>query len=70
MILISWPQAHLAVVGIEAYVFDGRISIVEGGAGARPHRAMVAEDDYTRAGCPYAGPRAEFEYAARIFSSG
>ena len=70
MILISWLQAHLANVGIGAYMFDGHTNVVEGGPGAIHHRAMVAEDDYTRAFCSYAGPRAEFEYAARIFSSG
>lgn len=45
-VLISWLQALLRDAGIEALVFDGHTSVLEGSAGAIPRRMMVADDDY------------------------
>ena len=47
--LISFVEAVLRDAGIEALVFDGNASIVEGSIGILPRRIMVADDDHPRA---------------------
>lgn len=46
---ISWLIAALKGEGIEAFVFDRHMSVVEGSAIAIPRRLMVAEEDGPRA---------------------
>jgi hypothetical protein len=46
---LSWLQALLASVGIEAVVLDTHTSIIEGSIGAIPRRLMVADADHRRA---------------------
>ena len=49
-VLLSWLQARLAEIGIEALVFDGHTSSAYGGAlDGVWRRLMVAEDDLFRA---------------------
>ena len=49
-VLLSWLQARLAEIGIEAVVFDGHTSSAYGGAlDTVCSRLMVAEDDHSRA---------------------
>jgi len=48
-VLISWLQVLLRDEGIESFVFDARMSILEGSAGAIPRRLMVIDDDLSRA---------------------
>lgn len=45
LVLLSYVQHCLAEAGIEALVFDGYISAVEGSIGAFPRRVMVADQD-------------------------
>lgn len=46
---LSWLQALLASVGIEAVVLDAYTSIMEGSIGAIPRRLMVSNEDEGRA---------------------
>ncbi len=48
-VFLSWVEATLADAGIEAIVFDGYTSAVEGSIGALPRRIMVYDDDLDRA---------------------
>ena len=48
-VFISWVRAALADAGIECFVFDEHVSIVEGSIGILPRRIMVADDDHARA---------------------
>ncbi len=48
-VLLSWLDAALAEVGIEALVLDVHTSILEGSAGAIPRRLMVLDEDHARA---------------------
>ena len=48
-VAISWAQAVLADVGIDAIVLDAHTSIIEGSIGAIQRRVMVADDDHERA---------------------
>jgi hypothetical protein len=45
LVLLSYVQHVLAEEGIEALVFDGYMSAVEGSIGAFPRRLMVADGD-------------------------
>jgi hypothetical protein len=47
-VLISWLQVLLRDEGIESFVFDAHMSILEGSAGAIPRRLMVIDDDLSR----------------------
>jgi hypothetical protein len=44
-VLISWLQALLRDDGIESFVFDAYMSILEGSAGAIPRRLIVIDED-------------------------
>jgi hypothetical protein len=48
-VLISWLQALLRDDGIESFVFDAYMSILEGSAGAIPRRLMVIDEDLENA---------------------
>jgi hypothetical protein len=46
---LSWLIALLADAGIEAILFDGHMSIVEGSIGALPRRLMVEDGNHAAA---------------------
>jgi hypothetical protein len=46
---MSWIRSVLDEVGIELFVMDGEMSVLEGSANAIPRRIMVDEKDYTDA---------------------
>lgn len=46
---LSFWQALLSDAGIESYLFDSGMSVLEGSIGILPRRLMVASDDFTRA---------------------
>lgn len=48
-VLLSWVQSLLGEQGIESFVFDSYMSVLEGSANAIPRRLMVVDDDYERA---------------------
>lgn len=48
-ITVSAATAYLKAEGIEAFVFDVHMSVMEGGIGAFPRRVMVHEEDLHRA---------------------
>ncbi len=48
-ITISAATAYLKAEGIETFVFDVHMSVMEGGIGAFPRRLMVHEDDAIKA---------------------
>jgi len=45
-VLLSWIQSLLRQEGIEPFVFDSHMSVLEGSANAIPLRLMVIDDDY------------------------
>ncbi len=48
-VLLSWIQSLLRQEGIESFVFDLHMSVLEGSANAIPRRLMVIDDDYDTA---------------------
>ena len=48
-VLLSWIQTLLRQEGIETFVFDSHMSVLEGSANAIPRRLMVIDDDYDTA---------------------
>ena len=44
-VYLSYAQAVLKEAGIEALIFDGHMSILEGSIGALPRRLMVPDAD-------------------------
>ena len=46
---LSWARSVLEGSGIEAFVFDQNINMVEGNLGIFPRRLMVYEEDRERA---------------------
>ena len=48
-VLLNFAQVLLADSGIEAVVFDGHMSVMDGSLGILPRRLMVADDDFSRA---------------------
>ena len=48
-VLLSWIQSLLRQEGIESFVFDSHMSVLEGSANAIPRRLMVIDDDYDMA---------------------
>ena len=49
VVLLNFAEAVLADAGIEAVIFDGHMSVMDGSLGILPRRLMVAEEDYARA---------------------
>ena len=45
-VLLSWIQSLLRQEGIESFVFDSHMSVLEGSANAIPRRLMVVDDEY------------------------
>ena len=48
-VLLNFAQALLSDAGIDAVVFDGHMSVIEGSLGILPRRLMVANEDFSRA---------------------
>ena len=48
-VFISWLEAMLKSEGIEVFVLDRHMSVLEGSANAIPRRIMVSDDDYDAA---------------------
>ncbi|MCY4397385.1 MAG: DUF2007 domain-containing protein [Rhodospirillaceae bacterium] len=48
-VLVSWLEATLRAEGIESFVLDLHMSVLEGSIGLLPRRVMVAEDDFAAA---------------------
>lgn len=48
-VLLSWIQSLLRQDGIESFVFDSHMSVLEGSANAIPRRLMVVDDEYDEA---------------------
>ena len=46
LLRLSFLLAHLKSEGIEGYVIDNHMSIMEGSANAIPRRLMVSASDY------------------------
>ena len=49
LVLISFVEALLREAGIEPWVADQNMSIIEGSLGVLPRRVMVASDDINQA---------------------
>ena len=49
IVKLSFIEAHLKSQGIESYILDGHMSIMEGSANAIPRRLMVNSLDYVSA---------------------
>ena len=45
-VLIFWFQALLRDAGVDSFVFDSHMSVLEGSANAIPRRLMVVDEDY------------------------
>ena len=48
-VLLSWLQSLLRQEGIESFIFDSHMSVLEGSANAIPRRLMVVDDEYDMA---------------------
>ena len=48
-VFVSWLEAALRAEGIEPFVLDQHMSIMEGSLGILPRRVMVADDDHAAA---------------------
>ena len=49
LVLLNYAEALLSDAGIEAVVFDGHMSVMDGSLGILPRRLMVADEDFNRA---------------------
>ena len=49
IVFLSWAEAILKSEGVETFVLDGYMSVLEGSVIAIPRRMMVFEEDYARA---------------------
>ena len=45
-VLLSWIQSLLRQEGIESFIFDSHMSVLEGSANAIPRRLMVIDEEY------------------------
>jgi Putative prokaryotic signal transducing protein len=48
-VLLNFAQVLLADAGIEAVVFDGHMSVMDGSLGILPRRLMVSDGDFSQA---------------------
>ena len=48
-VLLSWLQSLLRQEGIESFIFDSHMSVLECSANAIARRLMVIDDDYDMA---------------------
>ena len=49
LVLMSWIRSVLDDAGIELFVMDTQMSVLEGSANAIPRRVMVEEEDHAEA---------------------
>ena len=49
LVLMSWIRSVLDAAGIELFVMDTQMSVLEGSANAIPRRVMVEEEDHAEA---------------------
>ena len=49
LVLVSWIRSVLHDAGIELFMLDTQMSVLEGSATAIPRRVMVVEQDYAEA---------------------
>jgi len=49
VVLLNFAEAVLADAGVEAVIFDGHMSVMDGSLGILPRRLMVADEDFARA---------------------
>ncbi len=66
MVLISWAEALLRGEGVETFVLDANMSVLEGSANAIPRRLMVVDDDFPAARRLIDAAREEMRLAADI----
>jgi hypothetical protein len=66
MVLISWAEALLRGEGVETFVLDANMSVLEGSANAIPRRLMVVDDDFPVARRLIDAAREEMRLAADI----
>ena len=66
LVLISWTEALLRGEGIETFVMDANMSVLEGSAGAIPRRLMVVDEDFPAARRLIDAARDELPMAADI----
>jgi hypothetical protein len=50
-VLLNFAEVVLSDAGIEAVVFDGHMSVMDGSLGILPRRLMVTDEDFERAKC-------------------
>lgn len=48
-VFVSWLEATLRAHGVESFVLDQNMSIMEGSIGILPRRVMVVDEDLERA---------------------
>ncbi len=46
---LNFAEAILRDAGIESFLFDEQMSVMEGSLGVLPRRLMVADEDFARA---------------------
>ncbi|MCG8443750.1 MAG: DUF2007 domain-containing protein [Caulobacterales bacterium] len=49
LVRLSWAEAMLADIGVEAIILDAHASVIEGSVSAIERRLMVAREDADRA---------------------
>jgi len=49
VVLLSWLKSLLAGEGIETFLLDQHMSVLDGSIGALPRRLMVTEEDFPQA---------------------
>ena len=49
LVLLNYAEALLSDSGIDAMVFDGHMSVMDGSLGILPRRLMVADEDFEKA---------------------
>ena len=61
LVLMSWIRSVLEDAGIELFVMDTQMSVLEGSANAIPRRVMVDEEDHAEAERVLKGAQSEVD---------
>ena len=48
-VFVSWLEATFRAEGVESFVLDQNMSVLEGCVGILPRRVMVVDEDFERA---------------------
>lgn len=48
-VFVSWLEATLRAEGVEPFVLDQNMSVMEGSIGILPRRVMVVDEDFAQA---------------------